>query len=107
MSDSIRESVDNLIAEFREATNDREITVAEAQKLGQGVVDLLSHSKDPDAKTVLVEAVEKLFDSYVVPHNFPRVPDVLERWIESGARSQIRPMVESFYDFIVGPPHAA
>jgi hypothetical protein len=107
MSESVRGSLKNLVADFQEATNDREITGAEAKKLANDVMDLLAHSKDPDAKDALVGAVEGLFDSYVVPHNFPRVPDVLERWVESGARSQIRPMVEAFYDFAIGEPHAA
>lgn len=107
MSQNAREALAALIAETKEAWADQRVTSDELLRIVHQAVDVAAHSKDPDAKAALVEVAESLFDQIVVPHNFPRIPDFLERMAESTLRSDIRPMVEGWYDLIVGVPHAA
>lgn len=62
------------------------------------VVDLLRSYAEllPDEESV-VQAVSDVFDRFVAPVDFPRVPNWIEPWLKAKAKDIMLDMVRGFY----------
>lgn len=81
---------------------------AQAIKLGDGTLlvgiakAILSVIDTEQFRQPAKDLALNAFDSIVVPHNFPNVPDFLEPRIKDAVRSAISPLIDKAFDAIKG-----
>lgn len=97
--------VTTLVEDFMDARADGRFDLAELyglfgklMEVGVHVMDILENPNDHF--NAIVSDLEKLYDTYVVPIDFPGVGPIVEKWGKSKARLLIRPTVESMLDSI-------
>lgn len=80
----------------------------QAIKLGDGtllvgiVKAILSVVDTDQFRQPVKDLALNAFDSIVVPHNFPNVPDFLEPRIKDAVRSAISPLIDKAFDAVKG-----
>lgn len=93
--------------DYLEAKEDGRFEFAELYKLFGHLMEVAQHvieiaNNPSDHVNALVSDIEKIYDTYVVPIDFPGVGPIVERWGKSKVRELIRPGIEALLENKVG-----
>lgn len=104
--DSIKENIDQLIAEAKDKSADG-MTAAEAWELfldgKAAIVRLVERAGGTGAakKEAAVKAAERFYAEVIAPIDLPSVPNVIEGVVDAAVGRMIRPIISATIDFLV------
>lgn len=95
MYDEIKDSIDAIVAKFKEARADKSLTFDEILSLvvlvcGE-IVDVTKTLGGPgaDKKAAAMQAVETFIDQVVTPFDIPKVPNMIEPFVDQGIKAAL------------------
>lgn len=104
---TVKNEIDVLIKEAKEATADKVITLSEVWTLSSHVIASFVKIADTlnadgaDKKAVVLKAAELLYDEVIAPIDIPKIPNVIEPTFDKFAKSLFLELVSGLIDFVV------